>query len=55
MILRNAVKYGRIVRQPCEVCGAERSQAHHDDYAQPLKVRWMCALHHKLWHQTEIP
>lgn len=37
-------------RQPCEVCGAEKSHAHHDDYGQPLVVRWLCHSHHMEHH-----
>jgi hypothetical protein len=47
---RNAVRYalrmGRMERQPCEVCGDPKSQAHHDDYAKKLEVRWLCQTHH---------
>lgn len=42
---------GRLVRQPCEVCGAEPVQAHHDDYDRPLDVRWLCSVHHGEVHR----
>lgn len=41
-----ALKTGRLVRKPCEVCGAVKVHAHHDDYSRPLDVRWLCPLHH---------
>jgi hypothetical protein len=41
----NAVRDGRLVKLPCEVCGA-KAQAHHDDYSKPLEVRWLCPPHH---------
>lgn len=41
---------GLIIRQPCVVCGCNRSQAHHDDYSRPLDVTWLCQLHHKALH-----
>lgn len=41
---------GRMKRQPCEICGDEKADAHHDDYAQPLSVRWLCRTHHAQWH-----
>jgi hypothetical protein len=44
-----AIKAGTLTRQPCEECGA-KAQAHHDDYAKPLDVRWLCRRHHRLWH-----
>ena len=31
---------GKLQQQPCEVCGTEASQMHHDDYSKPLEVRW---------------
>lgn len=45
-----AVKTGVIKRQPCEVCGRLPADAHHDDYDQPLAVRWLCPQHHREWH-----
>lgn len=51
-----AVRDGRLVRQPCEVCGAtEKVQAHHDDYSKPLDVRWLCPKHHAEWHKHNEP
>lgn len=47
----NAVKRKRLEKEPCEVCGSELSQAHHDDYDKPLEVRWLCAQHHSDWHK----
>lgn len=48
--VRRAVASGALVRKPCEVCGEKRVQAHHEDYAKPLKVRWLCAMHHRRVH-----
>lgn len=47
---RYAITTGKLVRQPCEECGAEKADAHHDDYAKPLEVRWLCRSHHRQWH-----
>jgi hypothetical protein len=46
----NAIRDGRLIRQPCEVCGAEKVEAHHDDYSKPLEVRWLCRKHHLEHH-----
>lgn len=48
---RRAVKYGRLIKLPCEVCGNVQSEAHHPDYSKPLDVRWLCTLHHKNEHR----
>lgn len=45
--VNNAVRDERLKRQPCEECGAEKVEAHHDDYTKPLEVRWLCNKHHK--------
>lgn len=54
-----AVKAGKITPGPCEwileggsTCGAEPTVAHHDDYARPLDVRWLCRSHHPLAHRN---
>lgn len=47
----NAVRDKKLFRAPCEICGSEDSvHAHHNDYAKPLNVRWLCASHHRQWH-----
>jgi len=48
--VRYALKMGRMTKQPCEVCGDTNADAHHDDYAKPLEVRWLCRTHHNQWH-----
>jgi len=45
-----AIKTGFLTREPCQVCGADDVHGHHDDYAKPLSVRWLCPKHHKQWH-----
>jgi ribosomal protein S27AE/DNA-directed RNA polymerase subunit RPC12/RpoP len=51
-LLRKEINAGRIQRQPCEQCGAPRSQAHHDDYSKPLDVRWLCGKCHRAVHRA---
>lgn len=38
----NAIRYGKLTRQPCQVCGNKKSHAHHNDYSKPLKIEWLC-------------
>lgn len=53
----NAIRDGRLKKQPCEICGAIGVEAHHSDYYKPLEVRWLCQEHHKAFHagQIELP
>jgi hypothetical protein len=50
-----ALSAGDLKRMPCEVCQARVADAHHDDYAQPLVVRWLCRSHHRQWHVEHGP
>lgn len=49
----SAIRSGKLIRQPCEIehCGIPKTYAHHDDYAKPLVVRWLCSVHHAEWHK----
>lgn len=44
---------GRLQPQPCVVCGADKVEMHHTDYAQPLVVTWLCHPCHKQQHVHE--
>lgn len=47
----NALANGSLVRCPCEVCGATKVDAHHEDYSKPLSVTWLCREHHMDRHE----
>ena len=61
-LVRAAIQRGDLVRPTeCEVCcrppgvssiGTPLVQAHHDDYAKPLDVRWVCQLCHAQIHRA---
>ena len=50
-ILNHYLRDNHISRKHCEVCGAEKAEAHHDDYDKPLEVRWLCFKCHREWHK----
>ena len=53
--ISNAIHNGRLTRLPCEVCGVVPTHAHHDNYNEPLNVRWLCPTHHLQHHKEEQP
>lgn len=46
----NALRDGKLERQPCLICGAH-AEAHHPDYSSPLAVSWLCSKHHAQTHR----
>lgn len=52
VITGNAVRDGILSKGPCDVCGAKKVHAHHDNYAEPLKVRWLCPKHYAEFHRN---
>lgn len=49
------IKNGKIQKQPCELCGSEMAEAHHDNYNKPLEIRWLCKKCHAEWHKNNKP
>lgn len=58
--VEQALNRGDIERgSVCETCGRSGQasdgrdliHAHHDDYSEPLKVRWLCQPCHHEWHK----
>jgi hypothetical protein len=46
----HAIRDGKLVRKPCQICGNDKTEAHHDDYSKPLEVKWFCFKHHRQYH-----
>ena len=45
--LRVYLRRGKITKGPCAVCGTSLNvQGHHEDYAKPLDVVWLCQVCH---------
>ena len=54
VIVGNAVRDGKLFKPSnCESCDStpNRLHGHHDDYAFPLVVRWLCPGCHNNWHK----
>ncbi len=50
-IVNSAVASKKLTKGTCEICKAKKVEAHHDDYTKPLKVRWLCRIHHAELHR----
>lgn len=46
----HAIRDGKLDRNPCEKCGCELVEAHHDDYGKATDVRWLCRTCHEEEH-----
>lgn len=44
-VVFSAIRNKTLIKKPC-FCGENKSEAHHEDYSQPLKVKWLCKKHH---------
>jgi len=47
---RYRIVKGILIKKPCELCGEEKVEAHHDDYSKPFEIRWLCIKHHHEFH-----
>lgn len=56
---RNVTRYhiatGKLSRGACEASDCDAvTEAHHDDYAKPLEIKWLCKRHHEELHHGTI-
>lgn len=49
-----ALRKGILTKQPCCICGSDKSIAHHESYDKPLDVVWYCQIHHKERHKEMV-
>jgi hypothetical protein len=52
-LLHNAVRDGRLERQPCRICGTPNGEGHHISYDEPLSVDWLCKSCHMDAHYPQ--
>lgn len=45
-----SIMNGSLIKLPCQICGNEKSNAHHEDYSKPLDIIWLCRKHHEEIH-----
>ena len=51
-IVSGAIRAGKLVKKPCEICDDTNVEAHHPSYDKPLDVMWLCQKHHSDWHKN---
>lgn len=53
VLLNNSLRSGRVVKpDKCSSCGSGgRMEGHHEDYARPLDVLWLCRQCHVIKHR----
>jgi ribosomal protein S27AE len=52
-LVQQAILRGELIKKPCEECGEDNFaivEAHHEDHALPLEVRWLCIKCHAKLH-----
>ena len=50
---QNAKNNGYIKPEPCAICFAEKTEAHHEDYTKPFHIIWLCLKCHKDIHRSK--
>jgi hypothetical protein len=41
-LVGDAIREGRLKREPCTKCGNPKGEAHHEDYSKPFEITWLC-------------
>lgn len=47
------LRKGYIKKEPCSICGNEKSEMHHEDYDRPIDITWLCRKHHLELHKKD--
>ena len=48
--IRDAIRRGHLIPEPCFACAAEKVDAHHEDYSKPYEILWLCRSCHTAYH-----
>lgn len=51
--VRRALRSGSLQRGSCAICDEPDAQAHHENYAEPLNITWLCASCHD-WRHSHL-
>ena len=54
IVVNNAIRGGKMKKEPCIICGSMKSYAHNENYDYPLIVTWYCQPHHKDRHKQMV-
>ena len=46
-----AIRNGSLLKDVCKKCGHKNTQAHHENYNEPLNIVWLCKKHHMERHK----
>lgn len=49
-ITQSKIQRGKLKRGDCEVCNKINAEAHHLDYKNPDKIKWLCRQCHRKEH-----
>ena len=50
-LISDYIRNGWLTKKPCEKCGKEKTEAHHEDYSKPLDINWLCKSCHMKRHK----
>jgi hypothetical protein len=45
--VKAGIELGYFKREPCEICGNVKSEAHHISYTGSFNIKWLCKKHHE--------
>lgn len=49
-VISRLIGSGKLIKQPCAICGEPRTEAHHSNYQKVYDIIWLCRNHHLKQH-----